>query len=101
MDGTSEARDASLKKPPEGEDAMTMNRRHVLAGALAAPAFIVASRLGSAAPAPTLKISPQFPGGTLDRGGFPGRPFRPLPAQPQKRTRGALWGPGYPKSSAV
>ena len=43
---------------------MTINRRHVLTGAIAAPAVIAAARLGFAAPAQMLKISHQFPGGT-------------------------------------
>ena len=43
---------------------MTISRRTVLAGALAAPAIAASTRLGSAAPAQTLKISHQFPGGS-------------------------------------
>ena len=51
---------------------MTINRRRVLMGALAAPAVIANARLGSAAAAVTLKISHQFPGGTIDEGDFRG-----------------------------
>ncbi|MBV9260104.1 MAG: C4-dicarboxylate ABC transporter, partial [Pseudolabrys sp.] len=49
---------------------MTVNSRHVLMGAVAAPAVIAYSQLGSAAPGQTLKISHQFPGGTIDQGDF-------------------------------
>ncbi len=49
---------------------MNINRRHMLAGAIAAPAVIAASRLGMAAPARMLKISHQFPGGTINEGDF-------------------------------
>ena len=42
---------------------MTISRRHILMGAVAAPAVMAASRLGTAAPAQMLKISHQFPGG--------------------------------------
>ena len=47
---------------------MTISRRSVLAGALTAPAIVASTRLGSAAAAQTLKISHQFPGGTIDEG---------------------------------
>jgi TRAP-type transport system periplasmic protein len=80
---------------------MTMNRRHVLAGALAAPAFIVASRLGSAAPAHTLKISHQFPGGTIDEGDFRDRLCRRFAAELEKRTDGAIVAQVYPNSSLM
>jgi hypothetical protein len=49
---------------------MILNRRHVLASALAAPALIASSRFGMAAPTRTLKISHQFPGGTITEGDF-------------------------------
>jgi TRAP-type transport system periplasmic protein len=49
---------------------MTINRRRFFVGALTAPAVIVASRLGSAAPSQTLSISHQFPGGSIDEGDF-------------------------------
>ena len=43
---------------------MTLSRRNVLAGALAAPAIL---RYAPAQAATTLKISHQFPGGTIDK----------------------------------
>src|SRR3984893_17583929 len=80
---------------------MTISRRHVLVGALAAPAYIAATRLGSAAPAHTLKISHQFPGGTIDEGDFRDRLCRRFAAELEKRTNGAVTGQVYPNSSLM
>src|SRR6266852_5465538 len=60
---------------------MTISRRCVLAGALSAPAIVASTRLGSAAPAQTLKISHQFPGGTIDEGDFRDRLCRKFAAE--------------------
>jgi hypothetical protein len=49
-----------------GENAMSFSRRNILSGALAAPAVIASAHMGSLAAAQTLKISHQFPGGTID-----------------------------------
>src|SRR5437764_2931705 len=84
-----------------GEVHMTINRRHVLAGALGAPAIIASTRLGSAAPAQTLKISHQFPGGTIDDGDFRERLCRKFAAELEKRTDGALVAQVYPNSSLM
>ncbi len=46
-----------------------LTRRHVLATAVAAPA-ILRFGIGTAHAATTLKISHQFPGGTIDKGDF-------------------------------
>jgi TRAP-type C4-dicarboxylate transport system substrate-binding protein len=80
---------------------MTLSRRHVLVGAVAAPAVIAASRLGSAAPAKMLKISHQFPGGTIDDGDFRDRLCRKFAAELEKRTNGALGVQVYPNSSLM
>src|SRR5215510_10877640 len=80
---------------------MTISRRCVLAGALSAPAIIASTRLGSAAPAQTLKISHQFPGGTVDEGDFRDRLCRRFAAELEKRTGGALAGQVYPNSSLM
>ncbi len=80
---------------------MTLNRRHVLTGALAAPAVIAAARLGSAAPAKTLKISHQFPGGTIDEGDFRDRLCRKFAAELEKRTNGEIAAQVYPSSSSA
>jgi len=80
---------------------MTISRRHILAGAVAAPAVIAWSRLGSAAPAQMLKISHQFPGGTIDEGDFRDRLCRKFAAELEKRTNGALGAQVYPNSSLM
>jgi len=80
---------------------MTLSRRHVLTGALAAPAVIAATRLGSAAPAKTLKISHQFPGGTIDEGDFRDRLCRKFAVELEKRTNGEIAAQVYPNSSLM
>src|SRR3954470_3404735 len=80
---------------------MTISRRRVLAGALVAPAVIAAARLGSAAPVQTLKISHQFPGGTIDEGDFRDRLCRKFAAELEKRTNGEIAAQVYPNSSLM
>src|SRR6184192_4860931 len=80
---------------------MTISRRSVLAGALTAPAIVASTRLGSAAPAQTLKISHQFPGGTIDEGDFRDRLCRKFALELEKRTKGALKFSIYPNSSLM
>src|SRR5438128_6769666 len=80
---------------------MTISRRWVVAGALSAPAIVASTRLGSAAPAQTLKISHQFPGGTIDEGDFRDRLCRKFAAELEKRTGGALAAQVYPNSSLM
>jgi TRAP-type C4-dicarboxylate transport system substrate-binding protein len=80
---------------------MTITRRHVLAGAIAAPAIVASTRLGSAAPTQTLKISHQFPGGTIDEGDFRDRLCRRFAADLEKRTDGAIAAQVYPNSSLM
>jgi TRAP-type C4-dicarboxylate transport system substrate-binding protein len=75
-----------------------ISRRHVLAGAIAAPALLKASR-GQAAQ--TLKISHQFPGGTIDQGDFRDRLCRKFAQEIAKRTNGALVAEVYPNSSLM
>src|SRR5450759_1976343 len=78
---------------------MLINRRKLIAGALAAPAVISFSRHGSAAQ--TLKISHQFPGGTIDKGDFRDRLCRRFGAELAKRTGGALEAQVYANSSLM
>lgn len=78
---------------------MRISRRQILASGLAAPAVIAMSRLGSAAQ--TLKISHQFPGGTIDQGDFRDRLCRRFAAELTKRTGGALEAQVYPNSSLM
>ena len=78
---------------------MTITRRRVLAGALAAPAIIASSRFGLAAQ--TLKISHQFPGGTIDEGDFRDRLCLKFAAELEKRTNGEIVAQVYPNSSLM
>src|SRR5499427_4376102 len=80
---------------------MGFSRRHVLAGALAAPAVFANARLGSAAPARILKISHQFPGGTIDQGDFRDRLCRKFAANLEAKTGGELGAQVYPNSSMM
>ena len=60
---------------------MTLTRRLVLRGLVAAPAVIGAGRQGRAAGPTVLKISHQFPGGTIDSGDFRDRLCRKFAAE--------------------
>jgi TRAP-type transport system periplasmic protein len=78
---------------------MKLTRRHVLAGAIAAPALIKMG--GSARAETTLKISHQFPGGTIDEGDFRDRLVRKFAAGVEKATKGELKFDIYPNSSLM
>ena len=80
---------------------MIVSRRQVMAVGLAAPATIVASRFGTAVAAQILKISHQFPGGTITEGDFRDRLCRMFAAELEKRTNGMLVGQVYPNSSLM
>src|ERR1700682_4888966 len=75
-----------------------LTRRHVLASALAAPAIL---RSGPAQAATTLKISHQFPGGTIDKGDFRDRLCRVFAAEVAKRSGGEIAAEIYPNSSLI
>jgi TRAP-type C4-dicarboxylate transport system substrate-binding protein len=79
----------------------SLSRRQILAATLAAPAVIAGGRLGFAAEAKTLKISHQFPGGTVDSGDFRDRLARKFAAEVEKRTGGSLKFEIYPDSSLM
>lgn len=74
------------------------SRRHVLASALAAPALL---RFGRAQAATTLKISHQFPGGTIDQGDFRDRLTRKFAAEVSRRSGGEIAAEVYPNSSLI
>src|SRR3954447_5863517 len=93
--------------PPNGdvgqrprENAMTITRRHVLAGAIAAPALIGSARRGTAATR-TIKISHQFPGGTETEGDFRDRLCRKFASEIEKRTDKSIVAQVYPNSSLM
>jgi TRAP-type transport system periplasmic protein len=79
---------------------MNVNRRRLVAGSLATAALSL--RWSRAhAQATTLKISHQFPGGTIDQGDFRDRLCRRFAAEVEKRTNGAIKFDIYPNSSLV
>ena len=78
---------------------MTINRRHVLAGLAAAP--MAASLARPARAATTLKISHQFPGGSIEQGDFRDRICRKFALEVDKRTNGGLKFEIYPNSSLM
>jgi TRAP-type transport system periplasmic protein len=78
---------------------MMLTRRALVAGGLAAPAIL---SLGSRAQAATtLKISHQFPGGTIDEGDFRDRMCRKFAQAVAERSKGALEVQVYPGSSLM
>jgi TRAP-type C4-dicarboxylate transport system substrate-binding protein len=80
---------------------MNETRRRLLAGAVAVvPLALAGARAFAQGPA-TLKISHQFPGGTIDQGDFRDRLVRKFAADVEKRTNGALKFDIYPNSSLV
>src|SRR4029453_726349 len=80
---------------------MNISRRRVVAGALATvPAALIGSRVLAPTP-PPLKISHQFPGGTIDSGDFRDRLVRKFAADVEKKTSGGLKFEIYPNSSLV
>jgi TRAP-type C4-dicarboxylate transport system substrate-binding protein len=78
---------------------MHISRRNIITSGLAMPAVIAMSRLGFAAQ--FLKISHQFPGGSIDQGDFRDRLCRRFGAELTKRTGGALEAQVYPNSSLM
>src|SRR5258708_14560054 len=80
---------------------MSTTRRRLLVATAAAP-FAAPWIAGTArAEAKQLKISHQFPGGTIDSGDFRDQLCRRFAAELAKRTNGALTAEVYPNSSLV
>jgi TRAP-type C4-dicarboxylate transport system substrate-binding protein len=77
-----------------------LTRRHLIASTLAAPAILKLGT-GTARAATTLKISHQFPGGTIDKGDFRDRLVRRFAAEVSKRTGGEIAAEIYPNSSLI
>src|SRR4051794_8862181 len=81
---------------------MTISRRRLIAGAAAlTPAALIGSRAYGQAAATTLKISHQFPGGTLEQGDFRDRLCRRFAQEVGQKTNGAVKFDIYPNSSLV
>ena len=79
---------------------MPITRRAVSLGLLAAPALLRTGR-ARAADARVLKISHQFPGGTLEQGDFRDRLVRRFAASVQEKSGGSLSFEIYPGSSLM
>lgn len=78
---------------------MTLTRRDLMTSAAAASMLAMTGR--SMAQEGTLKISHQFPGGTLTEGDFRDRLCRRFAADIEKRSNGALKAAIYPGSSLM
>ncbi|RVU19376.1 TRAP transporter substrate-binding protein DctP [Methylobacterium oryzihabitans] len=78
---------------------MLLSRRSLVAAGLAAPALI--GLRGQARAATTLKLSHQFPGGTIDEGDFRDRMCRKFALAVKERSKGALEVQVYPGSSLM
>jgi len=79
---------------------MNPTRRRLVAGAIALPVAVAGARVFAQTPT-TLKISHQFPGGTIDSGDFRDRLVRKFAADVEKRTNGGLKFDIYPNASLV
>jgi TRAP-type transport system periplasmic protein len=79
---------------------MLIHRRRVLSGLVAAPG-VFSSAAREARAASTLKISHQFPGGTIDQGDFRDRLCRIFARDVEKKTNGALRFEVYANSSLM
>jgi len=81
---------------------MIANRRQVLSGLVAAPAVLSYGRGALAqGAARSLKISHQFPGGTIEQGDFRDRLVRVFAREVEKRTNGELKFDVYANSSLM
>jgi TRAP-type C4-dicarboxylate transport system substrate-binding protein len=80
---------------------MRLSRRSVLTGLVAAPAIMTLTRPGAAQASGTLKISHQFPGGTIDEGDFRDRMCRIFARDVEKATGGSLKFEVYANSSLM
>jgi len=80
---------------------MNITRRRIVAGSLAALPLAVLGRPAFAQAPGTLKISHQFPGGTLDEGDFRDRLCRKFAAEVDKRSGGKMKFAIYPGSSLM
>ena len=80
---------------------MDKSRRSALKSLAAVSAAVAAPGLARAADAKVIKISHQFPGGSIDAGDFRDRLTRKFAADVEKRTQGSLKFEVYPGSSLM
>ncbi len=78
---------------------MTISRRNLIAGAIAAPTVLKFTP--SALAATTLKISHQFPGGSIEQGDFRDRLCRIFAREVEQRTNGEVHFDVYANSSLM
>src|SRR5690348_4279930 len=83
------------------EENMNVTRRRLVSGAIASLPLTFAGSKAFAQSVTTLKISHQFPGGTIDQGDFRDRLCRKFAQDVEKRTNGALKFDIYPGSSLM
>jgi TRAP-type transport system periplasmic protein len=76
-------------------------RREVLGGVAASALVLSMPHIARAAGPKTLKISHQYPGGTIDEGDFRDRLCRKFAAELEKKTKGELKFEIYPNSSLM
>ena len=76
-------------------------RRNFLIGALAAAMTLALGAAPAMAQTKTIKISHQFPGGTIDEGDFRDRLVRKFAAEVEKKSGGALKFEIYPAASLM
>jgi len=88
------------EKATKGGDAM-IERRTLLGGAAAGAGLLACPAILKAQAPKTLKISHQFPGGTLEQGDFRDRLCRRFAAEIEKRTNGAVRAEVYPGSTLM
>ena len=79
----------------------TISRRRLICSTLATIPLAAAGARAFAQSVTTLKISHQFPGGTIDQGDFRDRLVRKFAAEVEKKTNGALKFEIYPNASLV
>jgi TRAP-type C4-dicarboxylate transport system substrate-binding protein len=77
-----------------------LTRRHIIVSTLAAPALLRFGT-GTAKAATTLKMSHQFPGGSIDKGDFRDRLCRVFAEEIKKRSGGDMTAEIYPNSSLI
>jgi TRAP-type C4-dicarboxylate transport system substrate-binding protein len=80
---------------------MNVARRRFVTGSVASLSLALAGVAARAQGATTLKISHQFPGGTIDQGDFRDRLCRRFAQEVEKRTGGVVKFDIYPNSSLV
>src|SRR3954468_6004961 len=80
---------------------MSVTRRKVLVGGVAGAGLLACPAVLRAQAPKVLKISHQFPGGTLEQGDFRDRLCRRFAAEVEKRTNGAVKAEVFPGSSLM